>query len=168
MDVSTISNILAKSIAINDDPEDLEVLSYGIEGIISSILNTALAFIISIFIGTTIELLMLCIIFIPIRCMHKGYHCTTFLSCVLYSNIMILIATYILHNMSFQSWMYIGIVLVVIFHYYVSIEKYKALNIGILLAFYICALVNTQIACCILLSIILNIILILGRKLHEK
>ena len=168
MNVSTISNDLAKRIAINDDPEDLEVLNYGLEGIISSVLNTIIALIISIITGTILEFLMLCFIFIPIRCMHKGYHCTTFLSCVLYSNIMIAIATYILQMMTFQTWMYIGILIVVTLHYYVSIEKYKAINITIILAFYICAFINIQIASCIFLSIILNIILILGRKLHEK
>lgn len=168
MNVTTISNKLAKQIAINDDPEDLEVISYGLEGIISSVLNTAIAFMISIFTGTVIELAMLCVIFIPIRCMHKGYHCQSLFNCIIYSNIMIAIATYLLHIMVFQNWMLVGIVVIVGIHYFISIEKYKLLNIVILIGFYSFTFINKQIACCLFLSIILNCILISGRKLHEK
>lgn len=168
MSVATISNILAKQIAINDDPEDLEVISYGLEGIISSLLNTAIAFVISVFTGTIIELIMLCIIFIPVRCMHKGYHCQTLLTCVLYSNIMIAIATYILHIMALQDWMFVGIIFIVGIHYCISIEKYKLLNILLLIGFYGFTFINKQIACCLFISIVLNCILISGRKLHEE
>lgn len=168
MSIATISNSLAKHIVIDDNKDDLELISYGLEGIISSVLNTLVALLISLLTGNTLQMLMLCITFIPIRCMHKGIHCKSFSSCLINSNIMILLATYILKMMTFTNWMYLIIIIAVIMQYSISIEKNKPLNCAIVICFFLVSIFYNPIACSILLSVILNLVLILGRRLHEK
>lgn len=168
MNVEKLSLILAKEIVTDNNPDDIELIRYGLEGILSTLINTIIALIISLLMHKTYEFLLLCITFIPIRCMHKGYHCSTLLSCTVFSNIMIIIATNILYSMTLRSWMLMGIILLAFLHYLISKEKNYYILIFSILVFYTSLYFNNAISCSIFLSLGLNTLLILGGRLHEK
>lgn len=162
-----IATFLSKG--IYEDLEEVEVISYGIQGLLSTFVNTIIAILISSIFGLMYEFLLFNMVFIPIRMMHKSYHCTTFIGCVISSNCLILISTLLLKYISINPYFnFIVFTILILVHYSCSLEKRKLFNSIIYISF-ICSLhFEQKVSTTFLLVVIINILLIEGRKLHEK
>lgn len=162
-----IATILSKDIYHNKD--DIEVISYGLQGYISTFLNSLLSFLIALGMNLMYEYILFNIIFIPIRMKHKGYHCKTFIGCVINSNIMILIATLFIHHIEINIvLMTILFSINIILHYVFSIEKRLRFTFVIYSLYLLSLYIDLKISYCFFVVIMFNTILIKGRKLYEK
>lgn len=171
MTIETISDYIAAMLSrgIYDNDEDIEVISYGLQGYISTFLNSLLSFLIALSMNLMYEYILFNLIFIPIRLNHNGYHCKTFIGCVINSNIMIFLTTLFIHYVHINSvLMSIIFTLFLMLHYLISNERKLKFNIAIYFLFLASLYIDIKISYCFFIVIIINTILIQGRKLHEK
>lgn len=167
--MKTLANHITSWLIIgqNVNHDKAEVASYALEAILSTTVNLSIAFIIAKFTTSVPILLTFIFIFLPIRCMHKSYHCNTFIGCVCTTNCVFFISCSLLQAALIPTSIILILGLLLI-NYYLSIEHNIWLNIGIFLA-YICFInVSNIIIQTITLSIFINIILIIGGKLKCK
>lgn len=151
----------------NINTDKAEVTSYALEAILSTSVNLSIAFVIAKLTTSIPILLTFIFIFLPIRCMHKSYHCNSFIGCVCTTNCVFFISCTLLQNALIPTsiFLIIGLLLV---NYFLAIEHNVWLNIAILVG-YICFInVSEIIIQTITLSIFINIILITGGKLKCK
>lgn len=90
--ISTLSNKLANALYINmrdksEEPIPLEIYEYGLELVISSIINVLILFTISSICGLSLEMLIYLISFASLRINSGGFHATTKIKCLLYFGI---------------------------------------------------------------------------------
>lgn len=163
----SIARILSKE--VYDEEEDIEVISYGIQAFISTFLNSLLSFLIAYFSNLMYEYILFNLIFIPIRLNHKGYHCKTFIGCLINSNIMIYLAIQFINYANIDiTLLTILYTLIICLHYFLSKEKKIYLTIFTYILYYIGLYFDIKISYCFFIAVIFNTILIKGRKLHEK
>lgn len=171
MTILAISDKLARYISrgIYSNQDDIDIISYGLQGIISTLLNCLLALLISIKFGLLHEFILFNIVFIPIRINHKSYHCKTFISCLINSNIMIFIATKSLNQMKLEL---ITTTILVLFFCYInhiiSVEKNIKLSSLIVSIYLIFTLISIKVCYSFLITLVINCILIKWRKINEK
>lgn len=154
---------------ISDDRhniERIEMISYSLEAILSTFITTIIAFIISIIFNYTYIFFTFSAIFVIIRMMHKGFHFKSFLTCCLYSNVMIFISCLIIKYCPFNIYEFFLFYILIAIHYYLSIEKNKILTITCTLFFTLFLTIYIQISYSIFISIIIDIFLIIGRKIQ--
>lgn len=157
IDVFILNNVISKK-------EDRDIYAYGMELILSSIINILSVLIISIFFGKFAEAVAFFLAFIPIRTYAGGYHARTHLGCfsllmAVYSVVLILIF-FIPDNLLYASAVGLSLVSVILTAKFAPIEdankiltkeekiKYRKISI---------AIVFTQIIFLIFFLFILNL-----------
>ncbi len=169
MTVATLSDKIAKKITISNNKDDIDILRFGIEGILSTVINTMIAIIISYWFGLLKEFILFNIVFIPIRCSHKSYHCSTLTRCVISSNIMMYVVTSIIHYIEISTFI-LAIIFIVLWpvHYYISFERNIKVHISIAVLATISILFSHIMAYCFVMALFISILLIIGRRSHDK
>lgn len=73
--------------------EDAEIYIYGINQILTSVLNVSSALIIGLILGTFFEVMVFMAAYIPLRIFAGGYHAKTPLRCYIFSLIMLIVVS---------------------------------------------------------------------------
>jgi accessory gene regulator protein AgrB len=169
MSIEKFCDHLAKHIVTNryNNQEDIEVISYGICALLTSLLNVGLAIIISYIIHIPYYLITFVIFFIPIRVTHAGYHCKTFLHCLITTNTSFLTCAMICYYLS-NIYIYpIIVFLLIVLHYLISKERRIILTIFITLFYILNIVQNWHLDIYFVTSLAFNILLMMGGKWHE-
>lgn len=101
---SKIGNDLVRSNVVKE--EDTEIYIYGINQILTSVLNVSSALIIGLIFGTFFEVAVFMAAYIPLRSFAGGYHAKTPLRCYIFSVIMLIIVSIGMKYLSLTEWVY--------------------------------------------------------------
>lgn len=160
-----VSLLIAKSISNDCDNNDyIQMICYSLEAILSTFITTAIAFIIAALFDYIPIFIIYSISFITIRMMHKGFHFKSFVNCCLFSNIMIFISCIIIKYFALNMIEIMLFYFIIALHYYISIERNKVFTFIYTSFFTLFLVINTQISYSILIAVIIDIFLIIGRK----
>ena len=102
------SNYMVENSVIKE--EDKEIISYGIDLFLSSMLELVSIFIISVFVGNLKETLFFFISFIPLRIYAGGYHASTKLRCYIVSLIIYGIFTLIMTMVPYAYYIKVSLI----------------------------------------------------------
>ena len=160
-----LSLIIVGTARINDTTE---MVSYSLEAILTSTLTALTAFLISLYLNCTYEFFIFNICFIPIRMKHKSFHFKKFIQCFICSNFMIVLCSLILRQSHYYYIYTLVFFILSTLFYYLSLEKNIYELLIIVIFFTLSLFFNKTISLAILLSILMNTILILGRLYNEK
>lgn len=148
--------------------QNLEIISYGICSIITTLLNLFFCFVTSFFLGLTNYLFIFLIFFTPLRLLHKGFHCKTFLHCLLLTNLLFSFSSICCYVYCDSYSLKIFAIIALFMHYYISNEK-RIVQHFIYLCIFLYLLFFRQ---CYLVfyctAFFLDILLIIGGKFNEK
>ena len=160
--IKEISDRIALNLIPDDEKNEnnIELVSYGIEAVILNFITFFSATLISLSINSFKNFYLICLTFFPIRAMHKGYHCKTYSSCLLISNIIILFMIYV-SNILDSINVIIFIPFLMILEYLVSYEKKIKILIFEITYFIILTFFNVIYIKFFFMAYILNIILII-------
>ena len=153
--------IIAGETKINDN---VEMISYGLEAILSTTMTSLSALIICIYFHWVYEYIVFNICFIPIRAMHKSFHFKKFYQCYISSTLMITVSSFLLHETEFQIYYAFFFLPLVLLHYYLSLEKNLFIHLIIVIVFTLSLLFNNVFAYALVITLIIEIILLLRRK----
>ena len=148
--------------------EYIQMISYSLEAILSTLITTLISFLIYIIFNYTYILFIYIISFVTIRVMHKGFHFKSFTNCCLFSNIMIFISCMIIKHFSICTLEIILFYIIIAIHYCISNEKNKLITFIYTLLFTLFLYFNRQVSFSIFIAIIFNTLLIIGRKIQCK
>lgn len=99
-----IGNDLVKSKVV--EAEDAEIYIYGINQILTSVLNVSSALIIGLIFGVVFEIAVFMTAYIPLRTFAGGYHARTPLRCYIFSVIMLIIVSIGMKYLYIANWVY--------------------------------------------------------------
>ena len=102
-----IGNDLVKSKVV--EAEDAEIYIYGINQILTSVLNVSSALIIGLIFGVFPEIAVFMAAYIPLRSFAGGYHAKTPLSCYVFSVIMLIVVSIGLKYLHLADWVYYAV-----------------------------------------------------------
>ncbi len=102
-----IGNNLVHSGVIKE--EDTEIYIYGINQILTSVLNVSSALIIGLIFGVFPEIAVFMAAYIPLRSFAGGYHAKTPLSCYVFSVIMLIVVSIGLKYLHLADWVYYAV-----------------------------------------------------------
>lgn len=89
--------------------EDAEIYIYGINQILTSVLNMSSALIIGLIFGVFPEIAVFMAAYIPLRSFAGGYHAKTPLSCYVFSVIMLIVVSIGLKYLHLADWVYYAV-----------------------------------------------------------
>lgn len=161
--------IIARKIAnyiVKGTDLDYEVIKYGIDAILSTILCFTSALIVCMLLGNIVFGILFIVFLTPIKMQFIGYHCKTMLQCIMTYSIcsgsMLLINDYVLLN-RIQIPIYIYICIMALIIYYVRLELSKK-NIAILFCYAVLGIIlyyaNYQIYVVVLLALFFEFLLL--------
>ena len=99
-----IGNDMVKSKVV--EAEDVEIYIYGINQILTSVLNVSSALIIGFIFGVIPEVAVFMAAYIPLRSFAGGYHAKTPLRCYIFSVIMLIIVSIGMKYLYIANWVY--------------------------------------------------------------
>lgn len=102
-----IGNDLVRSNVVKE--EDAEIYIYGINQILTSVLNVSSALIIGLIFGTFFEVAVFMAAYIPLRLFAGGYHAKTPLRCYIFSVIMLIIVSIGMKYLHLTEWAYYAV-----------------------------------------------------------
>lgn len=102
-----IGNNLVHSGVIKE--EDAEIYIYGINQILTSVLNVSSALIIGLIFGVFPEIAVFMAAYIPLRSFAGGHHAKTPLSCYVFSVIMLIVVSIGLKYLHLADWVYYAV-----------------------------------------------------------
>lgn len=108
------------------------------------------------------------ICFVPIRCVHKGFHCKTLLRCLVLTNILFNISAMICARCFMYKNLYWLFLIVVYLHYLISNEKHMLFHLICIFLYLSLLIFNCDFQIYFIVSIVLNIILMIGGRYSEK
>lgn len=147
-----------------DDDEQIEVASYGMEGLLCNSATIGFAFLMSLLFHTTKELCLFLLFFVPLRSSYKSFHCKTFLKCFIFSNLVILLAMMIIKNNYYFTGAEIICLCQIWINYYLSSERNILFHL--ILSMIICLVFISfkTYLITIMISLFINIILLLLKR----
>ena len=166
--IENLSLKIARSVIPENEASgsNIAIISYGVQAIISTLATLLLSLFVAIFFSNNIfELLLFSITFIPIRLLHKGYHCKTFFGCVITSNIMLVCATYLANIIPIKFCLSCLPILLFI-EYWASVEKKKGYVIFEATYIFILSILYEGFIIFSFLTLLISNILIIGGKCH--
>lgn len=86
--------------------EDAEIYIYGINQILTSVLNVSSALIIGLILGTFFEVMVFMAAYIPLRIFAGGYHAKTPSRCYIFSLIMLIVVSISMKYLLLPEWAY--------------------------------------------------------------
>lgn len=105
-----IGNNLVHSGVIKE--EDAEIYIYGINQILTSVLNVSSALIIGLIFDVFTEVAVFMAAYIPLRSFAGGYHAKTPLRCYVFSVMMLIVVSLGLKNLHIADWIYYAVLAV--------------------------------------------------------
>lgn len=150
---------------LND--ENIEKIAFGICAFTTSICSVGLSLLISLFCGLHFEMVKFCICFLPIRILHEGYHCKTFVHCAILTNITFLMMSYLLKLSININYSLFFILMLCYLNYLASKERNIIFFLFYSFIVLFCELLSIDLMP-FLLSLLLHLILIIGGKVYEK
>ena len=162
-------NQLAKYLTMKIVPQEykngfdkIELAIYGMEGLLCNVSTIFTAYILSIFFHTTYEFIGFILFFIPLRLSYKSFHCSSFLQCFVFSNILILFATYFIKCVTNIPFLNIICFILIIANYILSYEKNKSLHCFEMIVLYL--LIDSSLLITYLISLLINIVLLILKR----
>ena len=159
-----------------NDLDQIELAIYGMEGLLCNlstlfvaiILSFTQAFIIRISHNTCIIVLFI-FFFIPLRLSYKSFHCSSFLQCLVFSNMIILFASYFIKYVTNIPFLRLICLSLIVANYTLSFEKNKRLHCIEILILYLCSFIDSSfidssLLVIYLISLFINTILILLKR----
>lgn len=109
--VRTVSKKVIERLRSNNviEDEDYEIYQYGLEQLLTSILDIMTLFLIGLILGMLWQGIVFVISFIALRKYAGGYHTTTPLRCYLLTNIVILSALSVMKYIKINIFIYLGL-----------------------------------------------------------
>lgn len=162
--IKKISLKIAKYVIPDSEASEsnIEIISYGAQAIISTLVTSLFAVIIALFLTNKLtELLLFSIAFIPIRFFHKGYHCQTFSGCIITSNLMILCITCLSNTFPMQLCI-LCIPPLLFLEYWLSVEKKKKYAVYELIYLFSLVIISEKFIIFSFLSLLVSNLLIIG------
>lgn len=147
-----------------DDPEQIEVAAYGMEGILCNTTTIGVAFIISLLFHTTKELCLFLLFFVPLRSSYKSFHCKTFIKCLIFSNILVFLATTFINNINYFTGSLLIDLCFVWINYFLSFERNVLLHIVLSLIVYLVFTISKAYLITIMISLWINTVLLLMKR----
>ena len=159
MTLELLCDTLSKKIASEEFncKEMIEVISYGLSAIITSTLNMGIALFIASLFGLADTLLKFMMIFIPIRIMHKGYHCKKFSSCLIMTNLSFFTCSLVIFNLRERVSPIIVFIILILINFRVSKEKNYKFIIFILIEYLFNLIMGLQLEMYFVVSLVQNI-----------
>lgn len=146
----------------------IEKVSYGFCAFFTTVLNIGIGIIIGSFFDLLKNYLLFLCFFFPIRCLHKGFHCTKLSHCIIATNILFISSAYISKIVNSSNINYFIFLIVLFFHYLCSTERNSMFHIIEIMIFCFLKIIKSYLISYLLISILLNTFLIMGGKLNEK
>ncbi len=140
-----------------NDLDQIELAIYGMEGLLCNLSTLFVAIILSFIFHTTYEFVLFIFFFIPLRLSYKSFHCSSFLQCLVFSNMIILFASYFIKYVT-------NIPCLIVANYTLSFEKNKRLHCIEILILYLCSFIDSSLLVIYLISLFINTILILLKR----
>lgn len=169
MKIESLCTYLAKHIIPDELLTDqyIEVISYGLCALFTNCINLLLLLVLSFVCGLIRYTLSFCILYIPLRIFHKGYHCQTFLHCVILTSLSFMICSYLIKIVPYHIIMFPLFFLLIFIHYHISKEKNLLITTIYIIIFMMNFLLQLHLDIVFLLSLLLNILSMKGGDLHE-
>lgn len=104
---SKIGNDLVRSNVVKE--EDAEIYIYGINQILTSVINVSSALIIGLIFGAFFEVAVFMAAYIPLRSFAGGYHAKTPLRCYIFSVMMLIVVSIGMKYISLTEWVYYAV-----------------------------------------------------------
>lgn len=163
---------LLTSKLVSENDKRFEVINYGLDAFFSTTVTTLVAILIALFGNYLGELVTFSLVFIPIRCSYKSFHCSSFLHCLIFSNLLIFVSSNILKYINWQSYLIIVFLVINTLVLLTSRKKDIRLYLLIDIVFGIIIILNKYLALTIVVAVCANSILIfmdfLKRNNHLK
>mgnify|MGYP001417707152 CR=1 FL=1 len=102
--------------------------------------------------------------FIPLRLSYKSFHCSSFLQCLVFSNMIILFASYFIKYVTNIPFLRLICLSLIVANYTLSFEKNKRLHCIEILILYLCSFIDSSLLVIYLISLFINTILILLKR----
>ena len=131
-----------------NDLDQIELAIYGMEGLLCSLSTLFVAI----------------IFFIPLRLSYKSFHCSSFLQCLVFSNMIILFASYFIKYVTNIPFLRLICLSLIVANYTLSFEKNKRLHCIEILILYLCSFIDSSLLVIYLISLFINTILILLKR----
>ena len=103
-------------------------------------------------------------LFIPLRLSYKSFHCSSFLQCLVFSNMIILFASYFIKYVTNIPFLRLICLSLIVANYTLSFEKNKRLHCIEILILYLCSFIDSSLLVIYLISLFINTILILLKR----
>ena len=133
-----------------NDLDQIELAIYGMEGLLCNLSTLFVAIILSFIFHTTYEFVLFIFFFIPLRLSYKSFHCSSFLQCLVFSNMIPFLRLICLS--------------LIVANYTLSFEKNKRLHCIEILILYLCSFIDSSLLVIYLISLFINTILILLKR----
>lgn len=147
-----------------NNPEEIEVAAYGMEGLLCNFTTLGVAFLVSLLFHTTKELCLFLLFFVPLRSSYKSFHCKAFHNCLISSNMAVLIATLTIKNCLYFNGLLLICLLLILCNYLLSSERNILLHIIISLISILAGIIYKDYLIAIMISLCINIILLLLKR----
>ena len=106
-----------------NDLDQIELAVYGMEGLLCNLSTLFVAIILSFIFHTTYEFVLFIFFFIPLRLSYKSFHCSSFLQCLVFSNMIILFASYFIKYVTNIPFLRLICLSLIVANYTLSFEK---------------------------------------------
>ena len=116
-----------------NDLDQIELAIYGMEGLLCNLSTLFVAIILSFIFHTTYEFVLFIFFFIPLRLSYKSFHCSSFLQCLVFSNMIILFASYFIKYVTNIPFLRLICLSLIVANYTLSFEKMMSSNSNILI-----------------------------------
>ena len=146
------------------DLDQIELAIYGMEGLLCNLSTLFVAIILSFIFHTTYEFVLFIFFFIPLRLSYKSFHCSSFLQCLVFSNMIILFASYFIKYVTNIPFLRLICLSLIVANYTLSFEKNKRLHCIEILILYLCSFIDSSLLVIYLISLFINTILILLKR----
>ena len=147
-----------------NDLDQIELAIYGMEGLLCNLSTLFVAIILSFIFHTTYEFVLFIFFFIPLRLSYKSFHCSSFLQCLVFSNMIILFASYFIKYVTNIPFLRLICLSLIVANYTLSFEKNKRLHCIEILILYLCSFIDSSLLVIYLISLFINTILILLKR----
>ena len=147
-----------------NDLDQIELAVYGMEGLLCNLSTLFVAIILSFIFHTTYEFVLFIFFFIPLRLSYKSFHCSSFLQCLVFSNMIILFASYFIKYVTNIPFLRLICLSLIVANYTLSFEKNKRLHCIEILILYLCSFIDSSLLVIYLISLFINTILILLKR----
>ena len=169
MTIDIFSTMIAQLIIPENkiNNENIESISYGVCALTTSLLNIGVGAMLAYLFGMLFEYLVFVLFFVPISCKHSGFHCKTFLNCLILTNCLFMCSSWVCHIINFNLNI-LTIVCIILVHYFISKEHILNIHLLLMAIGVITSYFLIDINKYIFISLCLNIILMLGGVISER